>query len=72
MQTSSSEDMLVDHAISVCHQKALELMSIVAVVVNCVLIGTSDLSNRMFPDISAAERIVYIVILEVSAHICIA
>ncbi|KAI0235896.1 Anoctamin-8 [Lamellibrachia satsuma] len=45
-------------------QRALELMSIVAVVVNCVLIGTSDLSYRLFPDMSTAHRIVYIVITE--------
>ena len=63
--------MLVDRAIWVCHQKALELMSIVAVLVNCVLIGTSDLSNRLFPDMSASERIIYIVVFEVSSHICI-
>jgi len=46
-------------------QHALELMSIIAVMVNCALIGMSDLADRLFPGWGAAERIVLILVLEV-------
>jgi len=45
-------------------QDALEVMSVIAVIVNCALIGFSGLADRLFPDISTAERVVLIVILE--------
>ena len=41
-------------------------MSLIAVMVNCALIGMSGLADRMFPDMGTAERIVFIVLLEVS------
>ena len=47
-------------------QDGLELMSLIAVMVNCALIGMSGLADRMFPDMGTAERIVFIVLLEVS------
>ena len=53
---------------SLCWQDALEVMSIIAVMVNCALIGMSDLADRLFPQYTAAERIVLIVILEVRIY----
>ena len=46
-------------------QHGLELMSIIAVMVNCALIGMSDLADRLFPGWGTAERIIFIVALEV-------
>jgi len=46
-------------------QHALEMMSIIAVMVNCALIGISDLADRLFPGWGTAERIIFIVVLEV-------
>jgi len=46
-------------------QHALEMMSIIAVMVNCALIGMSDLADRLFPGWGTAERIIFIVVLEV-------
>jgi hypothetical protein len=40
-------------------------MSVIAVFVNCALIGFSGLALRLFPGYSTADRIVFIVILEV-------
>lgn len=47
-------------------QDALEFMSVIAVMVNCALVGFSGLADRLWPDMTTAERIVFIVILEVS------
>jgi len=47
-------------------QHGLELMSIIAVMVNCALIGMSDLADRLFPGWGMAGRIVFIVALEVT------
>jgi len=44
-------------------------MSVIAVMVNCALIGMSDLADRLFPGWGAAERIVFIVVLEVTGFI---
>jgi len=41
------------------------MMSIIAVMVNCALIGISDLADRLFPGWGTAERIIFIVVLEV-------
>ena len=49
-------------------QDALELMSVIAVMVNCALVGISGLSDRLFPELTLAERIVFIVILEVNSN----
>jgi len=46
-------------------QHGLELMSIIAVMVNCALIGMSDLADRLFPGWGTAERIIFIIALEV-------
>jgi len=48
-------------------------MSIIAVMVNCALIGMSDLADRLFPGWGTAERIIFIVVLEVcyAAFICV-
>jgi len=48
-------------------QHGLELMSIIAVMVNCALIGMSDLADRLFPGWGTAGRIIFIVLLEVTA-----
>lgn len=45
-------------------QHGLELMSIIAVMVNSALIGISDLADRLFPGWGTVERIVFIVFLE--------
>lgn len=34
--------------------------------VNCALIGMSDLADRLFPGWGTAERIIFIVVLEVN------
>jgi len=44
-------------------------MSIIAVMVNCALIGMSDLADRLFPGWGTAERIIFIVVLEVSGSV---
>ena len=46
-------------------QDALEIMSVIAVMVNCALIGMSGLADRLFPDLGTVERIIFIVLLEV-------
>lgn len=43
----------------------MEYMSIVAVLVNCALIGLSGQVHRMFPDMTATQTILLIVALEV-------
>ena len=40
-------------------------MSVIAVMVNCALVGFSGLADRLWPDMTTTERIVFIVILEV-------
>jgi hypothetical protein len=40
-------------------------MSVIAVMVNCALIGMSDLAERLFPGWGTTERLVVIVTLEV-------
>ncbi len=44
----------------------MELMGVVACVVNCALIGLSGQVDRIFPDITSNQTIILIVILEVS------
>lgn len=46
-------------------QHGLELMSVIAIMVNSALIGMSDLAERLFPGWGRAERIIFIVALEV-------
>jgi len=46
-------------------QTAMEAMGIIACVVNCALIGQSGQVHRMFPNITANQIIILIVILEV-------
>ena len=47
-------------------QDALEIMSVIAIMVNCALIGMSGLADRIFPEMSMVGRIVFIVGLEVT------
>lgn len=55
--------------ISLLSQDALEVMSVIAVMVNCALIGMSDLAERLFPGWGTTERLVLIVALEVRLHL---
>ena len=41
-------------------------MGIVGVLVNCALIGLSGQVQRMFPNITSTQTILFIIILEVS------
>lgn len=43
----------------------MEVMGIIAVIVNCALIGMSGLVERVFPDMTLAGTIMFIIILEV-------
>lgn len=43
----------------------MEVMGVIAVIVNCALIGMSGQVQRMFPNLSTQGTIVLIVILEV-------
>ena len=45
-------------------QQCMEYMSIIAVLVNCALIGLSGEVHRMFPDMTATQTILLIVALE--------
>ncbi|XP_065335769.1 anoctamin-8 isoform X2 [Cloeon dipterum] len=45
-------------------QDAMEVMGIIAVLVNCALIGLSGQVHRMFPEMSTTQTILLIVILE--------
>ena len=42
------------------------MMSVLAVMVNCALMGMSDLADRLFPGYSTTQRLLGVVILEVS------
>lgn len=44
----------------------MEVMGVIAVIVNCALIGMSGQVQRMFPNLSTQGTIILIVILEVS------
>ena len=43
----------------------MEMMGTVGVIVNCALIGLSGQVNRMFPNITATQTILLIIVLEV-------
>ncbi|CAI2352362.1 unnamed protein product [Caenorhabditis sp. 36 PRJEB53466] len=45
-------------------QKAMELLGILGVIVNCVLIGQSGLVQRIWPDLSWGGQILIVVVLE--------
>ncbi|XP_064619768.1 anoctamin-8-like isoform X2 [Lineus longissimus] len=50
-------------------QDMLELMGVIAVIVNCALVGMSGQVHRLFPNMGPTETIVFIVVLE---HIILA
>lgn len=58
---------LITH-IYIGFQNCMEYMSIVAVLVNCALIGLSGQVHRMFPDMTATQTILLIVALEVDIY----
>lgn len=43
----------------------MEVMGVIAIMVNCALIGMSGQVHRLFPDLSTTGTIVLIVVLEV-------
>ena len=43
----------------------MELMGIVAVIVNLALLGIGGSLSRMFPSMTTAERIILIIVIEV-------
>uniref|UniRef100_A0A915EKW7 Anoctamin n=1 Tax=Ditylenchus dipsaci TaxID=166011 RepID=A0A915EKW7_9BILA len=45
-------------------QKAMELMGMVGVMVNCALIGQSGLIERIWPDLSFGGQVVIVIVLE--------
>lgn len=49
-------------------QNTMEVMGLIAILVNCALIGLSGQVHRMFPDISKTQTILLIVALEVSSE----
>ena len=57
--------MLNDQILYVLFQTAMEMMGTVGVIVNCALIGLSGQVNRMFPNITATQTILLIIVLEV-------
>ncbi len=50
---------------SISFQTAMEMMGTVGVIVNCALIGLSGPVNRIFPNMTATQTILLIIVLEV-------
>lgn len=48
-------------------QNMMEVMGLIAILVNCALIGLSGQVHRMFPDMSKTQTILLIVALEASS-----
>lgn len=46
----------------------MEVMGVVAVMVNLALLGMGGSVQRMFPNMTVTDRIILIVVLEVSFH----
>ena len=44
----------------------METMGLIAVIVNCALIGQSGQVHRMFPNITATQTLLLVVVLEVN------
>lgn len=49
-------------------QDAMEVMGVVAVMVNLALLGMGGSVQRMFPNMTVTDRIILIVVLEVSLN----
>merc|ERR1719410_1301200 len=47
-----------------CWQTAMEIMGVIGVIVNCALIGLSGPVHRMFPDMTPAQTVILIIMLE--------
>merc|ERR1719232_1545059 len=47
-----------------CWQTAMEIMGVIGVIVNCALIGLSGPVHRMFPDMTPAQTVILIIVLE--------
>lgn len=43
----------------------MEVMGALGVMVNCALIGQSDLVQRIWPDMSPVQQLLFVVVLEV-------
>ena len=52
------------------HQTAMEAMGLIAIIVNCYLIGQCGQLQRLFPWLSPEMTIISIVLLEVCAVLC--
>uniref|UniRef100_A0A915I863 Anoctamin n=1 Tax=Romanomermis culicivorax TaxID=13658 RepID=A0A915I863_ROMCU len=50
-------------------QTCMELMGVLAVIVNCILIAQSGLVKRFWPDLSLSGHIIIVVVVEVIFHI---
>lgn len=60
-------------SLSFCpHQTAMEAMGLIAIIVNCYLIGQCGQLQRLFPWLSPEMTIISIVLLEVCAVMCAA
>ena len=46
----------------------MEVMGVVGVMVNCALIGMSGPVHRLFPNISTAQTVLLIIVLEVRGN----
>lgn len=53
------------------HQTAMEAMGLIAIIVNCYLIGQCGQLQRLFPWLSPEMTIISIVLLEVCAVLCL-
>lgn len=54
------------------HQTAMEAMGLIAIIVNCYLIGQCGQLQRLFPWLSPEMTIISIVLLEVCTVLCVA
>lgn len=54
------------------HQTAMEAMGLIAIIVNCYLIGQCGQLQRLFPWLSPEMTIISIVLLEVCTILCTA
>ena len=49
----------------------MELMGVIAVIVNLALLGIGGSLTRMFPNMTPAQRIILIIVIEVCKYVCI-
>ena len=49
----------------------MELMGVIAVIVNLALLGIGGSLTRMFPNMTPAQRIILIIVIEVCKYMCV-